>query len=158
VKLTYLAFFVKAVALALKEVPIVNASLDEGCPARIVLHDRYHIGIAVATPGRALLVPVVRDADRARTWATIAREIERLSAEARAGKSRLDDMRGSTFHGLRRSANVGGLISTADHQPAGGRHPRRRQGGDEAAGVRRRRRDPPGRHGVPVVLLRPPGH
>src|SRR5207302_6317300 len=73
VKLTYLAFFVKAVVGALKEVPLVNASLDE-TTGDIVLHDRYHIGIAVATPS-GLLVPVVRDADR-KDLAQIARDIE----------------------------------------------------------------------------------
>jgi pyruvate dehydrogenase E2 component (dihydrolipoamide acetyltransferase)/2-oxoisovalerate dehydrogenase E2 component (dihydrolipoyl transacylase) len=62
VKLTFLAFAVKAVVAALKEVPLVNASLDEE-KGEIVLHDRYHIGIAVATPA-GLIVPVVRDADR----------------------------------------------------------------------------------------------
>src|SRR5258708_1723262 len=56
VKLTYLPFFVKAVVAALKEVPIVNASLVEADGA-IVLHDRYHIGIAVSTPA-GLVVPV----------------------------------------------------------------------------------------------------
>src|SRR5207248_2175596 len=60
VKLTYLAFFVKAAALALKEMPVVNASLDESA-GEIVLHDRCHVGVAVATPA-GLIVPVVRDA------------------------------------------------------------------------------------------------
>jgi pyruvate dehydrogenase E2 component (dihydrolipoamide acetyltransferase)/2-oxoisovalerate dehydrogenase E2 component (dihydrolipoyl transacylase) len=108
VKLTYLAFFVKAAALALKEVPIVNSSLDEK-GEEIVLHDRYHIGIAVATPA-GLMVPVVRDADR-KDVAAIARDIERLSAAARAGKSKLDDLRGGTFT-VTSIGNVGGLIST----------------------------------------------
>ncbi len=108
VKLTYLAFFVKAAALALKEVPIVNSSLDEK-GEEIVLHDRYHIGVAVATPA-GLMVPVVRDADR-KDVAAIARDIERLSAEARAGKSKLDDLRGGTFT-VTSIGNVGGLIST----------------------------------------------
>jgi pyruvate dehydrogenase E2 component (dihydrolipoamide acetyltransferase)/2-oxoisovalerate dehydrogenase E2 component (dihydrolipoyl transacylase) len=108
VKLTYLAFFVKAVALALKEVPIVNASLDESA-GEIVLHDHYHIGVAVATPA-GLVVPVVRDAGR-KDIGAIARDIERLSAEARAGKSKLDDLRGGTFT-VTSIGNVGGLIST----------------------------------------------
>jgi pyruvate dehydrogenase E2 component (dihydrolipoamide acetyltransferase)/2-oxoisovalerate dehydrogenase E2 component (dihydrolipoyl transacylase) len=108
VKLTYLAFFVKAVALALKEVPVVNASLDESA-GEIVLHDHYHIGVAVATPA-GLVVPVVRDADR-KDIGAIARDVERLSAEARAGKSKLDDLRGGTFT-VTSIGNVGGLIST----------------------------------------------
>jgi 2-oxoisovalerate dehydrogenase E2 component (dihydrolipoyl transacylase) len=108
VKLTYLAFFVKAVVAALKEVPLVNASLDEASD-EIVLHDRYHIGIAVATPA-GLLVPVVRDADK-KDLGAIAREIDRLSREARGGRSRLDDLRGGTFT-VTSVGNIGGLIST----------------------------------------------
>jgi pyruvate dehydrogenase E2 component (dihydrolipoamide acetyltransferase)/2-oxoisovalerate dehydrogenase E2 component (dihydrolipoyl transacylase) len=107
-KLTYLAFAVKAVTAALKEVPIVNASLEEKAE-EIVLHDRYHIGIAVATPG-GLLVPVVRDADR-KDLGQIAREIERLSTEARAGKARMEDLRGGTFT-ITSIGNIGGLFST----------------------------------------------
>ena len=108
VKLTYLAFFVKATAGALKEVPLVNASLDDE-KGEIVLHDRYHVGVAVATPA-GLVVPVVRDADR-KDVAQIARDVERLSAEARAGKARRDDLRGGTFT-VTSVGNLGGLIST----------------------------------------------
>ena len=108
VKLTYLAFFVKAVTAALKEVPLVNASLDEEA-GEIVLHDRYHVGVAVATPG-GLIVPVVRDADR-KTLAEVAREVERLSGDARTGKSRAEDLRGSTFT-ITSIGSIGGLIST----------------------------------------------
>jgi pyruvate dehydrogenase E2 component (dihydrolipoamide acetyltransferase)/2-oxoisovalerate dehydrogenase E2 component (dihydrolipoyl transacylase) len=108
VKLTYLAFFVKAAAAALKEVPLVNSSLDEAAN-EIVLHDQYHIGIAVATPG-GLIVPVVRDVDR-QDMAAIARDIERLSADARAGKTKLEDLRGGVFT-VSSVGNIGGLIST----------------------------------------------
>jgi pyruvate dehydrogenase E2 component (dihydrolipoamide acetyltransferase)/2-oxoisovalerate dehydrogenase E2 component (dihydrolipoyl transacylase) len=108
VKLTYLAFFVKAVVKALKELPIVNASLDEEA-GEIVLHDRYDVGIAVATPA-GLIVPVVREADR-KDLGTIARDIDRLSADARAGKSKPEDLRGSTFT-VTSVGNIGGLIST----------------------------------------------
>jgi pyruvate dehydrogenase E2 component (dihydrolipoamide acetyltransferase)/2-oxoisovalerate dehydrogenase E2 component (dihydrolipoyl transacylase) len=108
VKLTYLAFFVRAVVRALKEVPLINASLDEQA-GEIVLHDRYHIGIAVATPN-GLIVPVIRDADR-KDLVQIAREVERLSADARAGKTRLDDLRGGTFS-ITSIGNIGGLFST----------------------------------------------
>ncbi len=108
VKLTYLPFFIKAVAAALKEVPIVNASLVEA-DSEIVLHDRYHIGIAVSTPS-GLIVPVIRDADQ-KDLATLAREIERLSNDARNGKAKLDDLRGGTFT-ITSVGNLGGLFST----------------------------------------------
>jgi pyruvate dehydrogenase E2 component (dihydrolipoamide acetyltransferase)/2-oxoisovalerate dehydrogenase E2 component (dihydrolipoyl transacylase) len=108
IKLTYLPFFVKAAVAALKAVPIVNASLNDET-GEITLHDRYHIGIATATPA-GLLVPVVRDAD-AKDLATIAREIERLSAEARAGRSRREDLRGGTFT-ITSIGGIGGLLAT----------------------------------------------
>jgi pyruvate dehydrogenase E2 component (dihydrolipoamide acetyltransferase)/2-oxoisovalerate dehydrogenase E2 component (dihydrolipoyl transacylase) len=108
VRLTYLAFLVKAVVAGLKEVPLVNASLDEAS-GEIVLHDRYHIGIAVATPG-GLIVPVIHDADR-EDLPQIAREVERLSAEARAGKVRRENLLGGTFT-ITSVGGIGGLIST----------------------------------------------
>lgn len=117
IKLTYLAFVVKAVALALKEVPIVNSSLDEKT-GEIVLHDRYHIGVAVAVPG-GLIVPVVRDADRI-SLADIAQTIERLSADARAGKSKLEDLKGGVFT-VTSIGNLGGLFATPIiHHPQAG--------------------------------------
>jgi 2-oxoisovalerate dehydrogenase E2 component (dihydrolipoyl transacylase) len=108
VKLTYIAFFVKAVVAALKEVPIVNSTLDEKA-GEIILHDQYHIGIAVAAPS-GLIVPVVRDADH-KDLTEIAREIERLSRDARTGKARLEDLRGSTFT-ITSIGGIGGLFST----------------------------------------------
>ena len=74
VKLTYLPFFVKAVVRALKEVPIVNSTFDESTQ-EIAIHDRYNIGIAVATP-TGLIVPVLKDADK-KDIAAIATEIDR---------------------------------------------------------------------------------
>jgi 2-oxoisovalerate dehydrogenase E2 component (dihydrolipoyl transacylase) len=106
-KVTYLAFFVKAVAIALREVPLVNATLNEAA-GEIVLHDRYDIGIAVATPG-GLIVPVVRGADKLDLF-QIANEIERLSADARMGKAKLEDLRGGTFT-VTSIGNIGGLFA-----------------------------------------------
>jgi pyruvate dehydrogenase E2 component (dihydrolipoamide acetyltransferase)/2-oxoisovalerate dehydrogenase E2 component (dihydrolipoyl transacylase) len=108
VKLTYLAFIVKAVVAALKAVPIVNSTLDENA-GEIILHGHYHIGIAVATPV-GLIVPVLRDADR-KDLAEIARQIERLSGDARSGKILLEDLRGSTFT-ITSVGSIGGLFST----------------------------------------------
>jgi pyruvate dehydrogenase E2 component (dihydrolipoamide acetyltransferase)/2-oxoisovalerate dehydrogenase E2 component (dihydrolipoyl transacylase) len=99
---------VKAAALALKEVPIVNSSLDEES-GEIVLHDKYHVGVAVATP-TGLMVPVVRDADK-KDLATIAFDIDRLSREARSGRPSVEDLRGGTFT-VTSVGNIGGLIST----------------------------------------------
>jgi 2-oxoisovalerate dehydrogenase E2 component (dihydrolipoyl transacylase) len=108
VKLTYLAFVVKAVARALKDVPIANSTLDEAA-GEIVFHDRYHVGVAVATPG-GLIVPVVKDADK-KDLPAVAADIDRLGREARAGRARPDDLKGGTFT-VTSVGNVGGLIST----------------------------------------------
>ncbi|VTS00449.1 dihydrolipoamide acetyltransferase family protein [Tuwongella immobilis] len=108
IKLTYLPFFVIACVRALKEVPLFNSSLDEH-RNEIVLHDRYHIGIAVAVPD-GVLVPVLRDADQM-DIITIAREIERISRAARAGTSSREDLQGGTFT-LTSIGGIGGLIAT----------------------------------------------
>jgi pyruvate dehydrogenase E2 component (dihydrolipoamide acetyltransferase)/2-oxoisovalerate dehydrogenase E2 component (dihydrolipoyl transacylase) len=108
VRLTYLTFFVKAVVAGLKDVPIVNSSLDESAD-EIVLHDHYHIGIAVATPN-GLIVPVLHDADQ-KDLAQVAQEIEQLTTQSRAGKVRLEDLRGGTFT-ITSIGGVGGLIAT----------------------------------------------
>jgi pyruvate dehydrogenase E2 component (dihydrolipoamide acetyltransferase)/2-oxoisovalerate dehydrogenase E2 component (dihydrolipoyl transacylase) len=108
IRLTYLAFFARAATRALKEVPLVNASLDE-TGSEIHLHDHYSIGFAVAAPA-GLIVPVVHHADK-KSLVEIARDIARLGDEARLGKSRLEDLRGSTFT-ITSIGNIGGLIST----------------------------------------------
>jgi 2-oxoisovalerate dehydrogenase E2 component (dihydrolipoyl transacylase) len=108
IKLTYMPFILKAVVAGLKEVPIANASLDEKA-GEIVLHDHYHVGVAVAAPA-GLIVPVVRDADK-KSLVEVAREVDRLSSEARAGKHTLDDLKGGTFT-VTNIGNLGGLIST----------------------------------------------
>jgi pyruvate dehydrogenase E2 component (dihydrolipoamide acetyltransferase)/2-oxoisovalerate dehydrogenase E2 component (dihydrolipoyl transacylase) len=108
VKLTYLAFFVKAVVGALKDVPLVNSSLEEEA-GEIVLHDRYDIAVAVATP-TGLVAPVVRGADRLDVGA-IAREIARLSEAARSGKAKREELTGGTFT-VTSVGNIGGLFTT----------------------------------------------
>ncbi len=108
VKLTYLPFFLKAVVAALKEVPIVNATYDEQA-GEVVLHDRYDVGLAVAAPA-GLIVPVLRGADRKDLF-QLAREVERLSTEARSGRPKLEDLRGSTFT-VTSIGGIGGLFAT----------------------------------------------
>ncbi len=107
-KLSFLPFLVKAVVAALKKHPMLNATLDEASD-EIVLHNYFHIGIATATEA-GLIVPVVKDADK-RTILGIAREIERLADDARAGKSKREDVHGSTFT-ITSLGTQGGLFAT----------------------------------------------
>lgn len=108
VKLTFLPFIVKAVVAALKKHPILNSALDESTN-ELVYRRYYNIGIAASTDA-GLMVPVVKDADR-KSLLDIAREIERLGQEAKAGKSRMEDLQGSTFTITSLGAQ-GGLFAT----------------------------------------------
>jgi pyruvate dehydrogenase E2 component (dihydrolipoamide acetyltransferase) len=107
-KLTLLPFIVKAVVSALKRHPTLNATVDEEANA-IVYRRYYNVGIATATEA-GLVVPVVKAAD-AKSVLDIALEIERLAADARAGKSRIEDLQGSTFTITSLGAQ-GGLLAT----------------------------------------------
>lgn len=108
VKLTYLPFIVKAVAIALKEHPRFNAHFDEG-KSELVIRKRHNIGIAVDTP-EGLMVPVVKDVDT-KSIVEIARDIERLADAAKQRKLKLDEMRGGSFT-ITNVGSVGGLFST----------------------------------------------
>jgi pyruvate/2-oxoglutarate dehydrogenase complex dihydrolipoamide acyltransferase (E2) component len=108
VKLTYLPFIVKASVAALKEMPILNASIDEA-KGEIVIKKYYNIGIATATD-EGLIVPVIKDADR-KSLLEIAMEIERLSKAAREGKIALSDLQGGTFT-ITSLGALGGLFAT----------------------------------------------
>src|SRR5215470_3020256 len=83
IKLTYLAYVVKAMVQPLRDYPMLNASLDDAAQ-EVVLKRSLHVGIATATE-EGLTVPVVRNADRC-TLFELAREIQRLALAARAGK------------------------------------------------------------------------
>ncbi|MFF2754382.1 dihydrolipoamide acetyltransferase family protein [Psychrobacillus sp. NPDC058041] len=89
---TYFAFFVKAVAQALKEFPMMN-SMWAG--DKIVQKKDINISIAVATDD-ALFVPVIKNADE-KTIKGIAREVNELAAKVRSGKLKSDEMQGGTF-------------------------------------------------------------
>lgn len=94
IKLTYLAFFIKAVISGLKAYPGLNASLDE-VAEEIVYKQFYNIGLAVDTPD-GLMVPVIKDADRM-TLLEIAKQIEDLSARAREKSLKLEELTGGSF-------------------------------------------------------------
>jgi len=108
VKLTFLPFIVKAVAIALKEYPRFNAHFDEG-QNELVIRRSHNIGIAVDTP-EGLTVPVVRDVDR-KSIIEIAQDIEHLALMAKGRKLRLEDIRGATFT-ITNVGSVGGMYST----------------------------------------------
>jgi pyruvate dehydrogenase E2 component (dihydrolipoamide acetyltransferase) len=108
VKLTYLPFVVKAVVAGLRKHPKLNATMDEGA-GELVLHRRYDLGVASATDA-GLVVPVLRGADR-RSLLDVAREIERLSADTKAGRIRPDDLGRSTFT-ITSLGALGGLFAT----------------------------------------------
>ncbi len=108
VKVTFLPFAVKAVVAALRKHPKLNATMDEA-RGEFVLHRRIDLGIASATEG-GLIVPVLRGAD-GRSLVDVAREIERLATDARAGRIRPEDVGRSTFT-ITSLGALGGLFAT----------------------------------------------
>src|SRR5579875_2433139 len=108
IKLTYLPFIVKALCVALKEFPYLNASLDDE-RHEIVLKKYYNIGIATAVP-EGLVVPVIRDADK-KSLFEVAEEIVRLSEAARQNKLTIEDVRGGTFS-VTNIGSIGGISAT----------------------------------------------
>lgn len=106
VNITYLPFIIKAITLALKEMPEFNSSLDEE-KQELILKHFYHIGIATDT-NRGLMVPVLRDADK-KSVVEIAKEIEDLSSRAKDNKMEISELRGSTFT-LTNFGSIGGLF------------------------------------------------
>jgi pyruvate dehydrogenase E2 component (dihydrolipoamide acetyltransferase) len=91
-KISFTDIIVKCSALALKELPVVNASLIDG---KIISHEQINVGIAVALDN-GLIVPVIRNADR-KTVATVRKEIASLSSKARSGGLSADDINQGTF-------------------------------------------------------------
>ncbi len=103
--LTLTSFLLKAAALALRDHPQFNASLDPAAGELIVKRYR-HLGIAVATE-RGLIVPVIRDVDT-KPLPELQRELAALAQRVRDGKATLDDLRGGTFT----VTNIGALGGT----------------------------------------------
>lgn len=106
VKLTLLAFLMKAVVSALREFPRFNASLDP-TQEQLILKKYFHIGIAVDTVD-GLVVPVIRDVDR-KSLVDLARELGEVSVRARDKKLKPSDMQGGCFS----ISSLGGLGGTA---------------------------------------------
>jgi pyruvate dehydrogenase E2 component (dihydrolipoamide acetyltransferase) len=106
VRLTPLAFIIRACIVALKEFPRFNASLDTA-GENLILKKYFHIGFAADTPN-GLVVPVIRDADRLNLF-ELARALVGLSEKARAGKLTAAEMQGGSFT----ISSLGGIGGTA---------------------------------------------
>lgn len=107
VKLTMLAFIIKAVCSALKKFPEFNSSIDLQADEPALIMKQYcHIGFAADTPG-GLVVPVIRDADK-KGVAQLAAECGELATKARDGKLSAAEMQGACFT----ISSVGGLGGT----------------------------------------------
>ena len=106
VKLGFMSFFVKACVTALKEIPDVNAEIQDN---NIIYKNFYNIGVAVGTD-QGLVVPVVRDADK-KSIIEIEKEIFELGNKARSGKLSIIDMQEGTFT-VSNGGVYGSLMST----------------------------------------------
>lgn len=106
IKVTMLAFLIKAAVAALKEFPDFNSSLDGD---ELVYKKYYNIGFAADTPG-GLVVPVIKEADR-KGIADLAKETSELASRAREGKLPLAEMQGGTFT-ISSLGSIGGTYFT----------------------------------------------
>ncbi len=106
VRLGFMGFFTKAVALAARDVPSVNAQIDGD---EIIYHNYLDVSVAVSAPN-GLVVPVVRNAD-AMSFAQIEKAIGDFGAKAKAGSLTMDDMSGGTFT-ISNGGVFGSLMST----------------------------------------------
>ena len=106
IRLGFMGFFVKAVALAAKDVPSVNARIEGD---EIVYHDYLDVSVAVSAP-KGLVVPVIRNADRM-SFAEIEKTIADFGKRAKEGTLTVDEMQGGTFT-ISNGGVFGSLLST----------------------------------------------
>ncbi|MBS1720007.1 MAG: 2-oxo acid dehydrogenase subunit E2 [Armatimonadetes bacterium] len=110
VKLTYTPFFVKALAETLLELPLLNASLQDG---QVIKTKGVHIGVAVALGAKGdegLIVPVIRDC-HTKSLIDIARDLDAIAKKARANQLSVADVQGGTFT-LTNPGTYGALFGT----------------------------------------------
>ncbi len=106
VKLGFMSFFIKACCEALKEYPLINASVDG---SDIVYHGYFDVGVAVSTE-RGLVVPIIRDADQM-ILAELEQAVVDFAGRARNGKLSMEDLSGGTFS-ITNGGTFGSLLST----------------------------------------------
>ena len=92
-KLTFTPLFIEAVANAIKDFPMINASLDG---KNIIVKQDINIGMATALPSGNLIVPVVKNADK-KDLKTLAGDINKLAQKSRSGNLKADDIKGGSF-------------------------------------------------------------
>ena len=92
-KLTFTPLFIEAVANAIKDFPMINASLDG---KNIIVKQDINIGMATALPSGNLIVPVVKNADK-KDLKTLAGAINELAQKSRSGSLKADDIKGGSF-------------------------------------------------------------
>lgn len=108
VHITLLPFIMKAVVTALRQHPLLNASLDE-VQERLTLKHYYHLGIATDTP-EGLIVPVIKDVEQ-KNIVVLATELQELTRQARNRRVALADLRGGTFT-ISNYGAIGGIFAT----------------------------------------------
>ena len=106
IRLGFMSFFIKACIVALKEIPAVNAELEEN---DLIYKDYYDISVAVGTP-QGLVVPVIRDANKL-SFAAIESKIAELARRASEGKLSIEELKGGTFT-ISNGGVYGSLMST----------------------------------------------
>ncbi len=106
IKLGFMSFFVKACITALRDIPEVNAEIEE---TDVIYKNFYNIGVAVGTD-QGLVVPVVKNADQ-KSLVEIEKEIYQLGQKARSGQLSIDEMQGGTFT-ISNGGVYGSLMST----------------------------------------------
>jgi len=107
-RLTLLPLLMRAMVLAVREFPQINARFDDEAGV-VTRHGAVHLGVAAQTP-HGLMVPVVRHAEAMDPWA-LAAEVARLAEAARSGRATRDELRGSTLT-LTSLGALGGIVST----------------------------------------------
>jgi 2-oxoisovalerate dehydrogenase E2 component (dihydrolipoyl transacylase) len=107
-RLTLLPFLVRAIVLAVREHPVVNARFDDEAGV-VTRHGAVHLGVATQTPS-GLLVPVLMHAEARDLW-SIAAEVARLAEVARAGRATRAEMSGSTIT-ITSLGALGGIATT----------------------------------------------
>jgi pyruvate dehydrogenase E2 component (dihydrolipoamide acetyltransferase) len=107
INLTYSHFVLYAIVQALKEHPVVNASIEGD---NIVIKKDIHLGCAVAVPGSGLVVPVIKHAQDLNLTG-IARQLDILANKARTKKLTMDDLSGGTYT-FTNNGSFGTLIAT----------------------------------------------